>query len=224
MSILQIQHLQKDYGKEPKVVHALRDITFSVEGGVFGLLGHNGAGKTTLMKLIATISKPTSGSLSVCGFDTQKQGDEVRRLIGYLPQELNMYPSLTVQDFVNYMAELKGVKNKKKVMQVLEQVDMAQFANRPISQLSGGMKRRVGIAQALVGNPQILIVDEPTAGLTRKNESASVASFPVLSKMGNASCCLHILLRTFISSANSLRFCGKVCSFSVGVQMNCFPR
>lgn len=165
MSILQIQHLQKDYGKEPKVVHALSDITFSVEGGVFGLLGHNGAGKTTLMKLIATISKPTSGSLSVCGFDTQKQGDEVRRLIGYLPQELNMYPSLTVQDFVSYMAELKGVKNKNKVMQVLDQVDMAQFANRRISQLSGGMKRRVGIAQALVGNPQILIVDEPTAGL-----------------------------------------------------------
>lgn len=165
MSILQIQHLQKDYGKEPNVVHALRDITFSVQGGVFGLLGHNGAGKTTLMKLIATISKPTSGNLSVCGFDTQKQGDEVRRLIGYLPQELNMYPSLTVHDFVSYMAELKGVKNKKKVMQVLEQVDMAQFANRRIGQLSGGMKRRVGIAQALVGNPQVLIVDEPTAGL-----------------------------------------------------------
>lgn len=165
MSILQIQHLQKDYGKESKVVHALSDITLSVEGGVFGLLGHNGAGKTTLMKLIATISKPTSGSLSVCGFDTQKQGDEVRRLIGYLPQELNMYPTLTVQDFVSYMAELKGEKGKKKVMQVLEQVDMAEFANRRISQLSGGMKRRVGIAQALVGNPQILIVDEPTAGL-----------------------------------------------------------
>lgn len=117
MSILQIQHLQKDYGKESKVVHALSDITLSVEGGVFGLLGHNGAGKTTLMKLIATISKPTSGSLSVCGFDTQKQGDEVRRLIGYLPQELNMYPTLTVQDFVSYMAELKGEKGKKKVMQ-----------------------------------------------------------------------------------------------------------
>lgn len=141
------------------------DITFSVDGGVFGLLGHNGAGKTTLMKLIATISRPTSGNISVCGFDTQKQGDEVRRLIGYLPQELNMYPSLTVRDFVSYMAEIKGVKNPKKVMQILEQVDMAQFANRKISQLSGGMKRRVGIAQALIGDPRILIVDEPTAGL-----------------------------------------------------------
>lgn len=165
MNILQIQHLQKDYGKETRVVHALNDITFSVEGGVFGLLGHNGAGKTTLMKLIATISRPTSGNISVCGFDTQKQGDDVRRLIGYLPQELNMYPSLTVRDFVGYMAEIKGVKNQKKVMQILEQVDMAQFANRKISQLSGGMKRRVGIAQALIGDPRILIVDEPTAGL-----------------------------------------------------------
>ena len=165
MKVLQIQHLQKDYGKEPKVVHALSDVTFSVEAGVFGLLGHNGAGKTTLMKLIATISRPTSGNISVCGFDTQKQGDEVRRLLGYLPQELNMYPSLTVRDFVSYMAELKGIKSKRKVAEVLEQVDMAQFANRRISQLSGGMKRRVGIAQALIGDPRILIVDEPTAGL-----------------------------------------------------------
>ena len=146
MNILQIEHLQKDYGKEPKVVHALNDVTFSVGTGVFGLLGHNGAGKTTLMKLIATISKPTSGNISVCGFDTQSQGDEVRQLIGYLPQELNMYPSLTVRDFVSYMGELKGIKSKKKVMEVLEQVDMTQFASRKISQLSGGMKRRVGIA------------------------------------------------------------------------------
>ena len=165
MSVLQIQHIQKDYGKGPKVVHALNDITFSVEGGVFGLLGHNGAGKTTLMKLIATISRPTSGHISVCGFDTREQGDEARRLIGYLPQELNMYPSLSVKDFVSYMAELKGIKDKQKVRKVLEQVDMAQLANRRISQLSGGMKRRVGIAQALVGDPHILIVDEPTAGL-----------------------------------------------------------
>lgn len=165
MSILQISKLQKDYGREPNIVHALTDITFSVEGGVFGLLGHNGAGKTTLMKLISTISKPTSGSISVCGFDTQTQGDDVRKLIGYLPQELNMYPSLSVADFVSYLAELKGVRSKKKVTDMLEQVDMAQFAKRRISQLSGGMKRRVGIASALVGDPRILIVDEPTAGL-----------------------------------------------------------
>lgn len=162
MKNIEINHLSKRYKNS---VTALDDISFTVGSGVFGLLGHNGAGKTTLMKLIATISKPTSGSISVCGFDTQRQGNEVRRMIGYLPQELNMYPSLSVRDFVSYMAELKGVKSRKKVMEVLEQVDMAQFASRRISQLSGGMKRRVGIAQALIGDPRILIVDEPTAGL-----------------------------------------------------------
>lgn len=165
MSILEICNLQKTYGKEPDIIHALKDISFSAECGVFGLLGHNGAGKTTLMKMLATISKPTSGSVSVCGFDTQKQGEEVRKLIGYLPQELNMYPSLSVLDFVSYMAELRDIKSRKKVMDTLEQVDMAQFAKRRISQLSGGMKRRVGIAAALVGDPCVLIVDEPTAGL-----------------------------------------------------------
>ena len=162
MKNIEISNLSKRYKNS---VTALDDISFTVGSGVFGLLGHNGAGKTTLMKQIATISKPTSGSISVCGFDTQRQGNEVRRMIGYLPQELNMYPSLSVRDFVSYMAELKGVKSRKKVMEVLEQVDMAQFANRRISQLSGGMKRRVGIAQALIGDPRILIVDEPTAGL-----------------------------------------------------------
>lgn len=162
MKNIEIDHLSKRYKNS---VTALDDISFTVGSGVFGLLGHNGAGKTTLMKQIATISKPTSGSISVCGFDTQRQGNEVRRMIGYLPQELNMYPTLSVRDFVSYMAELKGVKSRKKVMEVLEQVDMASFASRRISQLSGGMKRRVGIAQALIGDPHILIVDEPTAGL-----------------------------------------------------------
>ena len=162
MSHIEINHLSKRFKNGAT---ALDDVSFTVGSGVFGLLGHNGAGKTTLMKLLATISKPTSGSISVCGFDTQKQGDDVRKLIGYLPQELNMYPSLSVVDFVSYMAELKGVKSKKKVLDVLEQVDMAQFAKRRISQLSGGMKRRVGIASALVGDPRLLIVDEPTAGL-----------------------------------------------------------
>ena len=162
MSNIEIHHLSKCFKNG---VTALDDISFTVGSGVFGLLGHNGAGKTTLMKLLATISKPTSGSISVCGFDTQKQGNEVRKLIGYLPQELNMYPSLSVEDFVSYMAELKGIKSNKKVLDVLEQVDMAKFAKRRISQLSGGMKRRVGIASALVGDPHVLIVDEPTAGL-----------------------------------------------------------
>lgn len=162
MKNIEISNLSKTYNNK---VTALKDISITVSGGVFGLLGHNGAGKTTLMKAIVTILQPTAGTISVCGFDTRKQGDEVRARIGYLPQELTMYPSLSVFDFVSYMADVKGIYDKHKVISVLEQVDMAKFAERKISQLSGGMRRRVGIAQALIGDPQILIVDEPTAGL-----------------------------------------------------------
>lgn len=162
MNDIEFHSVTKEYKNHVKALDA---VSFSVESGVFGLLGHNGAGKTTLMKILATIMQPTSGKISVCGLDSQKHGDDVRRMIGYLPQELNMYPSLSVFDFVSYMASLKGIKDQKQIKTVLEQVDMAQYAARRIGQLSGGMKRRVGIAQALVGNPQILIVDEPTAGL-----------------------------------------------------------
>lgn len=162
MNNIEISHLTKQYKSG---VIALEDVSFSVGGGVFGLLGHNGAGKTTLMKAIITILQPSEGTISVCGFDTKKQGDNVRSHIGYLPQELSMYPSLSVFDFVSYMAALKGIHNTKKVQEVLKQVGMHEFSKRKIGQLSGGMKRRVGIAQALVGDPQVLIVDEPTAGL-----------------------------------------------------------
>lgn len=159
---IEIIHVTKKYSNG---VMALNDISFCVGSGVFGLLGHNGAGKTTLMKALVTVLSPSAGTIRVCGFDSRKQGNEVRERIGYLPQELAMYPSLSVFDFVNYMAELKGIHDKKAVCEVLEQVEMLEFSKRKIKQLSGGMKRRVGIAQALIGNPQILVVDEPTAGL-----------------------------------------------------------
>ncbi len=159
---IEISHVTKKYSNG---VMALDDISFCVGSGVFGLLGHNGAGKTTLMKALVTVLSPSTGTIRVCGFDSRKQGNEVRERIGYLPQELAMYPSLSVFDFVNYMAELKGIHDKKAVCEVLEQVEMLEFSKRKIKQLSGGMKRRVGIAQALIGNPQILVVDEPTAGL-----------------------------------------------------------
>ena len=162
MKNIEVRHLSKLYKNG---VTALDDISFTAGSGVFGLLGHNGAGKTTLMKALTTLLEPSAGSIRVCGFDTVKQGKEVRSRIGYLPQELAMYPSLSVFDFVNYMAELKGIHDRRAVNSVLEQVELQDYAKRKIRHLSGGMKRRVGIAQALVGNPQVLVVDEPTAGL-----------------------------------------------------------
>ena len=162
MAAIEIHHVSKRYQNGTV---ALEDISFCIDGGVFGLLGHNGAGKTTLMKALTTILAPSAGTIRVCGFDTVKQGKEVRRRIGYLPQELAMYPSLTVFDFVNYMAGLKGIHDKNAVYAVLEQVEMLPFADRKIGRLSGGMRRRTGIAQALVGSPQVLVADEPTAGL-----------------------------------------------------------
>lgn len=166
MHSIEISHLTKQYKNN---VTALEDISFHVDGGIYGLLGHNGAGKTTLMKALVTILRPSAGTIRICGYDTIKQGDQVRSRIGYLPQELAMYPSLSVFDFVSYMAQLKGLREnaprKNAVNAALEMVEMQQFSKRKIGQLSGGMKRRVGIAQALVGDPEILIVDEPTAGL-----------------------------------------------------------
>jgi len=161
MENIEVCHVSKRYGG----VAALDDVSFTAGGGVFGLLGHNGAGKTTLMKALVTILKPSAGTIRVCGFDTARQGREVRRRIGYLPQELAMYPSASVFEFVSYMAELKDIRDKSAVSAALEQVGMLEHAKRRIGQLSGGMRRRVGIAQALVGDPQVLVVDEPTAGL-----------------------------------------------------------
>ena len=142
-------------------------------------------------------------------FDTVKQGNEVRARIGYLPQELAMYPSLSVFDFVNYMAELKGIHNKKSVSCVLEQVEMLEFSKRKIGQLSGGMKRRVGIAQALIGNPQILVVDEPTAGLDPEERVRFRGLLSRYAREGRTVCSQRILSKIFTSYAKNLLFCGK---------------
>ena len=162
MAILEINQVSKKYKNG---VMGLENVTFSVDAGVFGLVGHNGAGKTTLMRMISTIIRPTAGNISFMGYNTVKYGDNVRKNIGYLPQELTMYNNLSALDFVTYMARLKGIKNPKEPLEKLEAVGLTDEKNRKIGQLSGGMKRRVGIAQALVGNPLMIIVDEPTAGL-----------------------------------------------------------
>lgn len=176
MKNIEIQGLTKRYKNG---VTALEDVSFSAGGGVFGLLGHNGAGKSTLMRILVTVLAPSAGTVRVCGFDARTQGDQVRGQIGYLPQELTMYSSLTVFEFVRYMAELKGVRDRGAAAAALEQVEMEQFAKRRIGQLSGGMRRRVGIAQALVGTPQILVVDEPTAGLDPEERVRFRGAVPV---------------------------------------------
>ena len=133
MHNIEIHDVTKKY---PHGGKGLDHVTFSIGSGVFGLLGHNGAGKTTLMKAIATLLRPTSGTISVMGRDTVREGDAVRRSIGYLPQELGMYPSLTVFDFVSYMAALKGVRGKSEIQKVLEQVDMREFSRPGVGRRS----------------------------------------------------------------------------------------
>lgn len=166
--MIEIQHLVKTYKGD---IQALRGIDLTLGTDMFGLLGANGAGKTTLMRLIAGLLSPTSGSVRVFGHDvtTSKGKQAAKTLLGYLPQELGLYPSLTAREFLDYVAILKGITEgstrRREVCRVLEQVRLTDAAHRQLKTYSGGMKRRVGIAQALLGSPKLLIVDEPTAGL-----------------------------------------------------------
>ncbi len=169
--MIQINGLTKTYNTGKKTIHALNGVDLQINSGMFGLLGPNGAGKTTLMRILAGIVNPSGGSVCVDGHSltTEAGKHEVKSMLGYLPQELGMYTELTAEQFVDYMAILKGLddtaKRSKRVTEVLGMVGLRDAATRKIKGFSGGMKRRVGIAQALVNNPKILIVDEPTAGL-----------------------------------------------------------
>ncbi len=146
-------------------VTALQDLTLAVGPGVLGLLGPNGAGKTTLMRMVATLSVPTTGRLLALGIDVAREPDAVRRRLGYLPQDFGLPGELTARESVDYIARLKGVRGGARVDEVLEKVGLSGAAGRPVGGFSGGMRQRVGIAQALVGDPDLLVVDEPTAGL-----------------------------------------------------------
>ncbi|WP_201390961.1 ABC transporter ATP-binding protein [Ktedonobacter sp. SOSP1-85] len=165
---IEISALHKEYRGGVK---ALQNLNLTIPGGMFGLLGPNGAGKTTLMRTLAGILRPTSGSIRVGAYDgtTERGRDEIKGTLGYLPQDLGMYPDLSAREFLNYVAILKGVRDRQtrrqQVEALLEMVALSDVANRKLKTYSGGMKRRVGIAQALVNNPQFIIVDEPTAGL-----------------------------------------------------------
>ena len=143
----------------------VRDLSLEVKSGVIGLLGPNGAGKTTLMQMIATITRPTNGRILFHDRDIAKRPNELRRRLGYLPQDFGVYDNLTATEFLTYFAALKGVRSKKRVTEMLESVNLHGVANRTVGAFSGGMKQRLGIAQALINDPELVIVDEPTAGL-----------------------------------------------------------
>ncbi|WP_440054264.1 ABC transporter ATP-binding protein [Pseudoalteromonas sp. T1lg65] len=168
--MLSIADLSKTYhNKKGPNKQALNGVTFTANAGMFGLLGPNGAGKSSLMRTIATLQKPDSGSIEFAGHDVIRHPDYMRQHLGYLPQEYGVYPGVSAYDLLDYMAKLKGISSssqrKTQINTLLEQVNLAEHQHRAVSQFSGGMKQRFGIAQALLGEPKILIVDEPTAGL-----------------------------------------------------------
>ena len=161
---LEICDVSKQYKDKCAVDHANLTLT----PGVWGLLGANGAGKTTLMRMIAGIMKPTGGEIRYDGIEIDTLGEKYRDIFGYLPQEFGFYPGFSVQDYLEYMAALKGIgkkETKEKIQELLEIVSLTDVRKKKIVKLSGGMKRRVGIAQALLNDPKVLILDEPTSGL-----------------------------------------------------------
>src|ERR1700723_4255266 len=163
---LQIEKLSKRY---PNGTQALDDVSLSVPQGMFGLLGANGAGKSTLMRTLATLQEADSGSARLDDIDVLRQKDEVRKRLGYLPQEFGLYPKVSAQTLLSHFAQLKGIGNAKErrdvVQSLLRQTHLWEHRNKALGSYSGGMKQRFGIAQALLGNPRLIIVDEPTAGL-----------------------------------------------------------
>jgi len=165
MMELHIENVSKQYRRE---VWGLRDFTLRLGPGILGLLGPNGAGKSTLMRIIATITRPSSGAIYWNGVDIDKRPDDLRRVLGYLPQDFGVYPNLSAVEFLTYLAAVKGLPPKQarqRIEELLHLVNLTEAAYRPIGGLSGGMRQRVGIAQALLNDPHLLIVDEPTVGL-----------------------------------------------------------
>ncbi|MBB3700173.1 ATP-binding cassette domain-containing protein [Flammeovirga yaeyamensis] len=166
MAKLIIQDLNKIYSNG---VHALNNINLTIDNGMFGLLGPNGAGKSSLMRTLATLQTPDSGSITLNGLDILKNQDQLRQILGYLPQEFGVYPRITAEELLDHLAILKGITQKKErkdlVDFLLNKVNLYEHKNKAVKGFSGGMKQRVGIAQALIGDPKIIIVDEPTAGL-----------------------------------------------------------
>jgi ABC-2 type transport system ATP-binding protein len=164
--VLSIQNLTKTYSNG---VQALRGVSLEIPTGMFGLLGPNGAGKSTLMKILATLLEPDSGTAQLDGLNLVEQKDETRKILGYLPQEFGVYPKMSAIDLLDHLAVMKGITNRKErkevVESLLQQTNLWDSRKKALGGYSGGMKQRFGIAQALLANPKLIIVDEPTAGL-----------------------------------------------------------
>jgi ABC-type multidrug transport system ATPase subunit len=163
---LRIENLSKTY---PNGVRALDNVSLTIPCGMYGLLGPNGAGKSTLMRTIATLQEPDSGQIHLGSLDVLHEKEELRKRLGYLPQDFGVYPRVSAQDMLDHLALLKGVVNRKEraglIESLLVRTNLHQVRKKALTSFSGGMRQRFGIAQALIGNPQLLIVDEPTAGL-----------------------------------------------------------
>jgi len=163
---IEIRDLNQIY---PNGNQALKKVNLDISNGMFGLLGPNGAGKSTLMRILVTLMKPSTGTILVNGMDIQKHRKELRSMLGYLPQDFRFFTALKTWEFLDYTGSLAGLKNRKErikeVDRLLDQVGLLEVRDRQANRLSGGMKRRLGIAQALIGSPKIIIVDEPTTGL-----------------------------------------------------------
>lgn len=190
---LQIEHLFKTYRKK----EALQDVSFTLRKGIYGLLGENGAGKSTLMRMLATVDFPTKGRICYDKRDIFAMDETYRSLIGYMPQDYSVYPGFTATDFLEYMGVLKGIPQKKlkdRISEVLEFVNLSDAADKKVKTFSGGMKRRIGIAQAIMNEPVILILDEPTAGLDPKER---IRFSNIISDMGKDKI---VLLSTHIVS------------------------
>jgi ABC-2 type transport system ATP-binding protein len=166
MATIRIENLSKTY---PNGVKALDNVSLEIKNGMFGLLGPNGAGKSSLMRTLATLQEADSGTVMLDDIDMLNQPIEVRKLLGYLPQEFGVYPRVTAEQLLDHVAILKGIasgkERKELVKYLLQKVNLYDKRNKSVKGFSGGMKQRVGIAQALIGNPKLIIVDEPTAGL-----------------------------------------------------------
>ncbi len=218
--MLEITDLKKTY---PSGIQALKGITLEVPSGMFGLLGPNGAGKTTLMKIVATLLEPDSGTVEMSGVDLITRKDKARRMLGYLPQEFGLYPTLTADEMLDYFARLKGVTDNKQrralIDALLERVNLLSERKQRLGGFSGGMRQRLGIAQALIGEPALIIVDEPTAGLDPQ-ERVRFHNLP--SETANDSAVV-ILSTHIVSDVSNL--CSQMAIIRQGaILVSCTPR